>query len=202
MLNRMKSIWRSQAGVAATEFALMAPILLLLLAGSVEVCFKMWATQKAEKLAVTLADVVAQSQMVTTDDLSSLTDTVDKIMEPFSFSPHGVAIISSVAVKEDETVAKVNWQYMKDESDLTVISKIGVTGANAVLPEDFELAPRDNVIVTEIFYKYEPILPGLLFGENALIPTLLGSESNSGVDVVYRRAFFKPRLGALTSPPT
>ena len=44
---------------------------------------------------------------------------------------------------------------------------------------------RDNVIVAEIFYKYKPIAPGLMFDES----------------VIYRRAFFKPRLGALTNQP-
>ena len=36
-------------------------MLLALLIGCLEVTFKIWSTQKAEKLAVTLSDVIAQS---------------------------------------------------------------------------------------------------------------------------------------------
>ena len=192
------------------EFAMLIPFLLLLFAGSIEVTFKIWSTQKAEKLAVTLADVVAQSQTVTIDDLASLTGTVDNIMEPFDFSERGVVIISSVYVAEDQTVAKVNWQYIRDqrsapeEGDPPLFgaeSKVGQLGDDADLPEDFDLFPRDNVIVAEVFYQYKPILPGLLMGQDALIPQLLGGTSKMGDDVSYRRAFFKPRLGALTDPP-
>jgi hypothetical protein len=212
MLTRLKSIWRNEKGVAAMEFAMLIPFLLLLFAGSIEVTFKIWSAQKAEKLAVTLADVIAQSQTVSLADLDSLTGAVDKIMDPFSFSGSGVVIISSVYVAEDETDPKVNWQYVSDDRPtpdpdagdpplFDANSEIGQTGDDANMPDDFTLAPRDNVIVAEVFYEYKPILPGLLFGQNALIPALFGNTSSSGEDVVYRPAFFKPRLGALIDPP-
>ncbi len=210
MLTRLKSIWRDEKGLGAIEFAMMMPFLLMLLAGSLEVTFKIWSTQKAEKLAVTLADVIAQSQTVTLSDLTSLTNTVDRIMEPFAFSSQGVVIISSVYVAEDETDPKVNWQFTKDGRDdpedgapanFAANSRIGQVGDDATLPEDFELSPRDHVIVAEVLYEYRPILPGLLFGENALLPTLMGGESKSGKVVTYRSAFFKPRLGALIDVP-
>ena len=43
-----------------------------------------------------------------------------------------------------------------------------------------------SFVIAEVFYKYTPIAPGLLFDEA----------------VTYRRAFFKPRLGALTDNPS
>ena len=51
--------------MAAIEFALMLPMLIALLIGCLEVTFKIWSTQKAEKLAVTLSDMIAQSTAVT-----------------------------------------------------------------------------------------------------------------------------------------
>lgn len=190
MLDRLRRIRRDTSGVAAIEFALIAPVLLMLFIGCVEVTFKIWSTQKAEKLAVTLADVVAQSQEVKAADLAALVSSIDKIMDPFPFAESdGVVYITSVYLpqpEEDEALGDpiVNWQYKK--GSLSTISKIGTEGSDAVLPEDFELNERDNVIVAEVFYKYEPIAPGLMFDEG----------------VVYRRAFFKPRLGALTDKPS
>lgn len=183
-LKRISGLWRDRSGAAAVEAALMLPVLLTLFIGCTEVTFKIWSTQKAEKLAVTLADVVAQGQTVSEEDLEYMVKASDNIMEPFDFGTDGVIIISSVYVAQEETDAKVNWQCTMLGS-FTVSSKIGPWGAVAELPDDLTLAERDNVIVAEVFYKYKPIAPGLMFDEG----------------VIYRRAFFKPRLGALTNPP-
>ncbi|HEX6120766.1 MAG TPA: TadE/TadG family type IV pilus assembly protein [Dongiaceae bacterium] len=185
MLNRLRRIWRNDRGVSAIEFALLAPILSTLFIGCIEITFKIWSTQKAEKLAVTMADVIAQSQNVSKADVDALTGSVDKIMDPFPFGTNGAVFISSVYRAQDETTAKVNWQC-QDAGSLVVESKIGEKGDDATLPSGFTLAERDNVIIAEVFYKYEPIAPGVLFDEQ----------------VIYRRAIFKPRLGALTTPPT
>ena len=56
---------------------------------------------------------------------------------------------------------------------------------DATLPTGFTLNEKDNIIVAEVFYEYEPIAPGLLFDKAA----------------IYRRAIFKPRLGLLTADP-
>jgi Flp pilus assembly protein TadG len=184
MLNWLRKFWRNESGVSAIEFALLAPILVILFIGCTEVTFKIWSTQKAEKLSVTLADVVAQSQTVTISDLTKLTGAVNKIMDPFPFGTNGMVIISSVYRAAGQTAVKVNWQY-KTTGSITATSKIGTTGNDATLPTDLTLNEKENCIVAEVFYKYEPIAPGIMFDE----------------DIIYRRAFFKPRLGALTTPP-
>jgi Flp pilus assembly pilin Flp len=187
MLNRLRKLRRDNSGVAAIEFALLLPVLLALLIGCLEVTFKIWSTQKAEKLSVTLSDVIAQSTAVTNGDLVSLTGAVDKIMDPFPFGPNeGKVIISSIYVQQNETVAKVNWQcFFPPTGSLTAFSKFGAKAANATMPAGFTLAPRDNVIVAEVFYRYHPIAPGFMFDES----------------IVYRRALFKPRLGTLLTDP-
>lgn len=187
MLNRLRKLRRDNRGVAAIEFALMLPMLLALLIGCLEVTFKIWSTQKAEKLAVTLSDVIAQSKAVTNGDLQSLIGAVDKIMDPFPFGAgQGKIIISSVYVPQDEEDADVNWQCSFPSSGgLSSSSKLGAKGATADLPDGFTLVEKDNVIVTEIFYKYTPIAPGLMFDEA----------------IIYRRAMFKPRLGLLITDP-
>jgi Flp pilus assembly pilin Flp len=189
MCNRLRKLWRDKSGVAAIEFALMLPLLVALFIGCLEVTFKIWSTQKAEKLAVTLADVVAQAQEVKQADLVALVGAVDKIMDPFPFGNDGVVYISSVYLpqpEEDEALGDpiVNWQFKK--GTFSAVSKIGTQNGTANLPTGFDLNERDNVIVAEVFYKYTPIAPGVMFDTGT----------------IYRRAFFKPRLGALTDKPS
>jgi hypothetical protein len=184
MLNHLRKLRRDVGGVAAIEFALLLPMLLTLLIGCLEVTFKIWSTQKAEKLAVTLSDVIAQSTAVTSGDLAKLTGAVDKIMDPFPFgADKGKVIITSVYWEQGEDAAKVNWQC--PYGGYTGTSKFGAEGEDATLPDGFTLNEKDNIIVAEVFYEYEPIAPGLLFDKAA----------------IYRRALFKPRLGLLTADP-
>jgi len=186
MLNRLRKLRRDNRGVAAIEFALLLPMLLALLIGCLEVTFKIWSTQKAEKLAVTLSDVIAQSTAVTGGDLQSLISAVDKIMDPFPFGPsEGKIIISSLYVPQGEEDATVNWQCSFPNGGLSAASRMGSKGATANLPTGFTLAEKDNVIVSEIFYNYHPIAPGFMFDEA----------------IVYRRAMFKPRLALLVTDP-
>lgn len=184
MKRRLLNFWRDNRGVAAVEAALLLPVLLTTFIGCTEVTFKIWSTQKVEKLAVTIADVLTQSQTISSEGLAQVVMASDRIMEPFEFDDEGVIYISSVYVMQDEIVAKVNWQCNTTGS-FSALSKLGQVGDEAVLPPELILAERDNVIVAEIYYKYTPIMPGLMFDEA----------------IVYRRAFFKPRLGALTNSP-
>jgi Flp pilus assembly pilin Flp len=192
MMNFLHKLRRNNRGVAAIEFALLLPMLITLMIGCLEVTFKIWSTQKAEKLSVTLADVIAQSQEVTTSDLNSLVGAVDRIMDPFPFGDDGAVIISSVYLPsppdgEDLGEPIVNWQRKFPASGgLEVESKIGEQGDDANLPAGFDMYEKENCIVAEVYYKYTPIMPGFLFDEA----------------VTYRRSFFKPRLGALTDNPT
>jgi Flp pilus assembly pilin Flp len=187
MRNCLRKLWRDRRGVAAIEFALLLPVLMALFIGCLEVTFKIWSTQKAEKLSVTLSDVIAQSTAVTNADLQSLIGATDKIMDPFPFGDEeGKIIISSVYVAQGEVDAKVHWQcFFPTTGGVSAASEFGVKDAVADLPDGFTLNEKDNVIVTEVFYKYQPIAPGLLFEES----------------IVYRRALFKPRLGTLLVNP-
>jgi TadE-like protein len=211
MLRQIRKLLRNERGVAAMEFAFTAPPLMLLFVGLVEVSMKLWSTQKAEKLTVTISDVVAQAQTVTVAGLRDIVDATDDIMEPFDFGDHGKLIISSVYREQGERVAKVNWQCIKDWSEdadeeednpFPADSKVGDEGDDAVLPAELTLNEKENVIVAEVFYRYEPILPGLLFGANPLLNRLIGEPvQGEASEVIYRRALFKPRLGALTNSP-
>jgi hypothetical protein len=183
---RLRTLWQDTTGVAAVEAALLLPVLLTTFIGCTEVTFKIWSTQKVEKLSVTIADVLTQSQTISVDGLEQVVMASDRIMDPFPFETEGMIFISSVYVKQGETVPKINWQCHTTGASFSALSKLGLKDEPAVLPTELQvLAERDNVIVAEIYYKYTPIMPGLMFDEG----------------IVYRRAFFKPRLGALTNSP-
>ncbi len=58
---RLSQFWRDARGVSAVEFALIAPVMITLLLGSVELSDVMIADRKATSVASTTADLVAQA---------------------------------------------------------------------------------------------------------------------------------------------
>lgn len=182
LINRLR---RDRRGLAAVEFALTLSLLTGLLVGVLEVSMKILASQKVENLAATTADVVSQSETATKLGLDQLMTATAEIMSPFDFGLDGKVIITSIYRAPNTSQALINWQYSGGGS-LIATSKLGSVGQQANLPTDFVLNERENVIVAEVFYHYQPLLPGLMFTDSTL----------------YREAFFKPRLGTLTTPPT
>lgn len=184
MLRFLKSLWRDRQGVAATEFALIAPALIILFYGTFEASRFLLISQKAEKLAFASSDVIAQSSTVTTAELNAMLDATVHVMNPYAFGPSGVVIVSSIYRAPGSTNPTIAWQR-KGGGTLNKNSLLGTQGSRPTLPTGLTLAERDNIIVAEVYYNFVPLFTGAVFAPST----------------IYQRAFFKPRLGALNTAP-
>lgn len=172
-----------ERGVAATEFALMFPVLMLFLLGSFELSRYIIVNQKIDHVAYTTADVVGQETSITTAQLNDIMSAATEIMDPFEFGENGIVIVSSV--EQDPTEGPViRWQRLGGGT-LDRGSRLGEEGDIAVLPDGFTLNDNDNIIVAEVFYDYLPSVTEEFFT----------SREN------YKVAYFKPRYGSLTTAP-
>jgi len=181
---RSANIVRCDKGVAATEFALALPFILGLMLGAFELSRYVIVHQKLEKVAYTISDVVSQSDTVTLAQLGQTVLAAATIMQPDEFQPNGVVFISSV-YKSGTNAPTVRWQY-RGGGALSRTSRIGVLNGVATLPNGLTLNDKDNIIISEVYYNYGPLLTGGLFLNEFDI---------------YKTTIFKPRLGALTTPP-
>lgn len=171
-------------GVAAVEFALMLPILLVLLLGGMDITRFMLYQQKVDRIAFTMADLVAQEQSVTTAQLNDIALGAAQIMQPFPFGAQGVVIVSSVYKDPNQAYPVIRWQYSGGGS-LGRSSKIGNVGGTPILPNGLTLNGKDNVIIAEVYYRFSP---------------LYNSGYTPDTDI-YKVSIYKPRLGALLSLP-
>ena len=178
-----RSLSCDQSGLAALEFALMAPIMMMLLLASFEVTRYILIAQKTEKAAVTVSDLVAQSKDLSTANLDVMILAVEEVMKPFDFDADGYVIISSVS-RVGSGSATVNWQYAGSHS-WTQSSQLGSAGNTAILPTGFTLEPNEGVIIAEVYYNFRPIL------------TSAGVVPSS--KALYKIGVYKPRLGELTA---
>ena len=177
---------RDESGIAYLEFAIATPFLLALFMGSVEMTRYMLMVQKLEKISSTVSDVVSQGSTISTAQLNNIITAAGEIMRPYTFGDRGYVIITSVKQTGNWSAAnppRVNWQY-KGGGTWLQNSLVGSPGTSATLPNNMTLFDRDNVIVTEVFYNFSPML-----ATNGII----------GNTPLYKIGIFKPRLGDLST---
>jgi Flp pilus assembly protein TadG len=179
---------RNETGIAAVEFALVSPILFMLLLGGTEVGRYILVHQKVEKMAYSVADIISQLEAVTSGDVDVVFGAATELMNPYDeYETRGTLYLSSVHKDPDNADQTIRWQCQGGGS-MTAESGVGdptTGGAVAVLPGSLDLEDDDNVIVAEAFYTYRPVLSWYA------IQNITISKS----------AMFRPRLGALTSAP-
>jgi Flp pilus assembly protein TadG len=142
----LRRIRSDERGVAAVEFALIAPIMILLYCGLAELSIAMMAERRAAHSASVVADLVAQApnSLVTTTDLGDIFTIGNSIMYPF---PVGTLKLRVTSVVADVNAApKMSWSLGHGLSKMP-------TGTVAGFPPNL-LAAGDSVIQTDVQYTF------------------------------------------------
>ena len=160
MLKRFRS---DKRGVAAVEFALMAPVMVLMYFGMAEVSLAFLAERRAAHAASVVADLVAQPARLTAAQVDDVFNVAEPLLRPFPAA--GLSMRVSNVKADPQGVPKVVWSRGDGMSALTVSSV--PEGVPAGL-----LAPGQVIILTELTYEFESplghVLPnGLTFHESA-----------------------------------
>jgi len=109
LFGRARALRDNTNAVAATEFALILPFMLLLLIGMSEITGAMNADRKVSRISNSITDLVAQAQTVTTQELDGVMDLGEKVLAPYP-ADQLTTIIASVSFDEDGD-AEVDWSY-------------------------------------------------------------------------------------------
>src|ERR1700760_2097282 len=101
-------------GVAAIEFAMIVPIMLVLFFGTLEFSSGVAASRKVTLTARTLSDLTSQSVSVTDTGLANFFAAAGAIMAPYVPPPNGLynptkAVISELYVDPATLTARVQW---------------------------------------------------------------------------------------------
>jgi Flp pilus assembly protein TadG len=177
---RLGRLRRDRSGAIMAEFAICLPLLMAVLVYGVDLSRLIIASQKMDRVAAGMGDLVAQAKSLTSTDLANIYAAVDYVARPFDFDHDGVVIISSVSLVG--SMLKVNWQS-RGAGNLNVASKVGVSGGRATLPSGMTISDDNTVIVAEVYFNFTPIFN---------LPLVPASQ-------LYHTAFFRPRLGDLDS---
>lgn len=132
-----EQIKNDNKGVAAVEFALIAPVMLLMLFGSVEVSQAVTIDRKVTQAASTVADLVAQYETLDCATLRSIMTISRSVFEPYP-NQGTLASINVASVALVGGTPKVEWSKMVNTS--------GTCTTSAALPVgmDVNIAGTDS----------------------------------------------------------
>jgi len=112
IVHRSAGFWRNQTGVAAVEFALILPSLLLLYVGTVEIGQGLTAARKLNNAAVVTADLMAQSESLSTDDMNDIFAAAQATLAPYDT---GSLKIQACVIAITGATQKVKWCSAKND---------------------------------------------------------------------------------------
>lgn len=147
-------------GVAAVEFAFLAPLMLLMYLGTLEISNAISANRKLSRSAYTVGDLITQftsiNACMTTTQLNNIINIADKIMYPYNHTMK----ISITGISVASGVNKVKWSEGFNG---------GVTHADnsiyAALPS--QIAGSDGfVVAAKIKMDYKPFFGFADFSNN------------------------------------
>lgn len=177
---------RDKRGSAAVEFAFLAPLLTLMLLGTIELGRAINMDRVFTMATDTTGDLVAREQYMGTSstdaqtNLASMMLSVKQVMLPYNSSSLALGVISVQASPTDATDTRVVWSYSYNGK--SVPSKC----ATYALPSGM-LAKGGSTIVVELSFLFKPlftnVIPGLS-GNVTWTDKSYHSPRNSCVDYV------------------
>jgi Flp pilus assembly protein TadG len=147
-------------GAAAVEFAMLLPILITLFFGVVETSLALICRADVSIMASTTADLISQSDVLASADLSNVYNASGTILYPYydpSLGTTGkptIRITSVIwdTVGQSATVGKVAWTCTQSgNGTLTPASR--TVNSSVTLPQAL-LTSGSSVIISEIAYNY------------------------------------------------
>ena len=159
-INRLlRSFKRNREGASAVEFALLAPLLITLYFGCVEITDGIAADRKVTLTAGALANLTSQSQTITVDGMTNILNASAAIIKPYSVG-NLAATITCLKIDADGN-AKVKWSA-------TLNGTARADGASVTLPSAALAVPNSSLVWSEVSYNYTPVVGYTITGTLAL----------------------------------
>lgn len=167
---------RDTRGVSAVEFALIAPVIVLMYAGTVQICQAFMSDKRAGHAASIVADIVAQNASMNVSQIENIVGVGDRIMRPFPADGLTLRVTSVTEVGGD---AVVDWSLTPgDAGVLSAWSK----GDKIEVPAGL-LPAGKSLIIVDSQYAYQPLIQA----KDVITPTRFDHT-----------AYYEPRFGSVS----
>jgi Flp pilus assembly protein TadG len=171
VLRDAKRLASHEGGIAAVEFAMILPILVLLWLGGVEMTGALSVDRRVNNYASSLGDLVARRNAISYSEIDDIFDLADAAMFPYDATGMDMRV-TAIDVDEDGE-ATVAWS--RGHGDMTARAK--GDPMTSEVPDDLRVA-NSQVIMAEAAHSYSPAIGYVL----------------TGAITLDDRMFFVPRL--------
>jgi Flp pilus assembly protein TadG len=148
-LGRLSRFLRDRRGVSAVEFAIIAPVMIGLYLGCVEISDGVAADRKVSLTAATLANLAAEVTAIKTADMTNILNAASSIMAPYS-SANLKATVSCLIIDKNGAVT-VAW------SAATANGTARGVGSSVTIPAALAI-PSSSLLFGEASYAYTPAI--------------------------------------------
>ncbi|HVZ01790.1 MAG TPA: TadE/TadG family type IV pilus assembly protein [Dongiaceae bacterium] len=178
---------RDKSGVAAIEFALILPILVLLTLGCFEVPRYVLLWQRLERASSGVSDLVAQAdEPLTANQMTDIFSAAKVLMQPYAIFTDGSIVVTSINNPTGGSGVKNTWRVACGTVNTTgTLGAVNSTPTN--LPAQLSPTLDNEVLVAEIYFNYTPVFKTFIYKGSTL----------------YAVAYTRPRNhNLMTSPGT
>jgi Flp pilus assembly protein TadG len=137
-------------GVAAVEFALVVPVLIVLYLAGFEVMEASTVYRKVTDTTVQLANVTSQYTTMSSTDVTNVLGASSQIMTPYPTT--SLSIVLSEVTTNNKGAGKVAWSQAYQGTALA-------TGKKVTMPTGYQ-TPDTSYILVQTTYAYQPVIGG------------------------------------------
>lgn len=166
----LRRLGRETAGMAAVEFALILPILVVLWIGGVEMTQALSVDRRLNNLASAIGDLSARSKQLIYDDVDNIFDIAPGAMFPYGTT--GLQLRVTAVNISGAGTGTVAWSRAEGTTAYPDNQNM-----NNLVPATLRV-PDTQVIMAEVYFTYTPAVGYVITGDLALDD----------------RTFFVPRL--------
>jgi Flp pilus assembly protein TadG len=182
-----------RSAVAAIEFALIVPIMLVMFFGTVEMSSGVAVDRKVTLVARTLSDLTSQATSVADTDMTNFFTASGAILTPYSPTPTQ-AKLSELYVDPSTLQARVQWSKSAtlDSSGNVTLAAGRAVSSIVAIPSQLAVAGT-YLIFSEVSYLYTPT-----------VGYVMGHAGVNLSDVAYTRprqstcVFYSPAIACTT----
>ena len=152
---------RDRRGVSAVEFALLAPLMIALYLGCVEISDGVSADRKVSLVAGAVANLTAQVTTISSGDMTNILDASAAIVQPYSAGNLAVTV-TCLSIDANKN-ATVKWSATRGGTARTPGNPYTFDSSSAALD-----VANTQLILAEVTYNYTPIFGYTITGTLAL----------------------------------
>jgi Flp pilus assembly protein TadG len=149
--------WQAdKRGVAAVEFALIAPLMAAMFVGAVEMSQAITVDRRVTQVAGSTADLVARaSKTISQSEVGDIMRVGSYIMKPYSATPIRIVLRNVTSSPSNASTTKQSWICTYNGTGGTQTCEC--TNTNYTLPSNM-VTTNDSVVVAEVTYDYVPLV--------------------------------------------